>query len=65
MDQWSEEVQLDMAYGLLSFEVRSSISRNEFNTFNDLITKARHIEHFYLEKLSNVSKNKNNSQNSS
>lgn len=48
--QLSEEIQLDMIYGLLSLPIRSKISRDDFQTFDQLITKSRHVESLFLEE---------------
>lgn len=40
----TEEVQIDMLYGLLRFHLRDRISRDSVKTFTDLVKRARRVE---------------------
>ncbi|XP_037295529.1 uncharacterized protein LOC115453875 [Manduca sexta] len=40
----TEKVQLDMIYGLLNYNIRKRLRREEFSNFNDFLHKARSIE---------------------
>ncbi|KPJ10535.1 hypothetical protein RR48_06329 [Papilio machaon] len=43
-DDISEKVQLDMVYGLLHNRIRTRLRREEFTSFNSLLSHARNIE---------------------
>lgn len=43
-DRHTEEVQLDLIYGLLKLDLRKEILRSEVNTLAELADKARHLE---------------------
>lgn len=60
--QLNEEIQLDMVYGLLSLPIRTKIAREDFQTFDELITKARHVESLFAEdpKINSIKKENHN-----
>ena len=43
-------LELDMTYGLLNLQIRKKISRDDFKTFEDLITKGRHVKSMAREQ---------------
>lgn len=45
----TEEVQLDMVYGLLHVSIREKVPRTCFNTFGELLTEARRVEDILRE----------------
>lgn len=45
----TEEVMVDLIYGLLSLEIRKRIPRDSVTTFHELLVKARHVELVHLE----------------
>lgn len=57
--------QIDMIYGLLNRRIRQRLQRNEIETFEDLINKARSIEASFVEKSASVNAPYNNVANSS
>ncbi|XP_059225949.1 activity-regulated cytoskeleton associated protein 2-like [Stomoxys calcitrans] len=46
----SEEIQIDMMYGLLNFKYRQHMRRDEIHSFQDLFQKGRDIEQINMEK---------------
>lgn len=63
----TEDVQLDMIYGLLNNRIREKVSRTDINSFDALLTKARQFETFMdelsSEYASTTKKDINNRQN--
>lgn len=45
----SEEVQIDMIYGLIHFKYRQYMRREDISTYQELLQKARDIEQIHME----------------
>lgn len=51
-DMISEEIQLNLVYGLLNKKIREKVPRDDVNTFSELLENARLIEEFVDETTS-------------
>lgn len=55
----SEQMQLDMIFGMLDFEIRSESRREETANFDELISKVRTVENLQAEKTTTAATTKN------
>jgi hypothetical protein len=54
----SEEIQLDMVYGLLNFRIRERIPRDRITSFTELLDMTRGVEETFAEKREPINEQK-------
>ncbi|XP_047987137.1 uncharacterized protein LOC125226991 [Leguminivora glycinivorella] len=54
--RFTEQLEIDMVFGQLRFEIRDKINRDTITTFKELSEKARHVERSLSEKAAKMDK---------